>query len=133
MTYRRGTTDPRAQVHPAFQFARFEFNLAGNGERTIQVAQLDPFPAAFQNWLLGSWNVLNFLISSNGFGGILRLDLSWDGNAGVDQVHAFPLTGEGVADSLTGFELSGFSSKFVIRNGNYGAAVYKGWIQVRSF
>lgn len=130
--YHRVSTDPRVQVHPAFQFARFEFTLAALAIRRIQVQQLDPFPAAYQNWLLGSWNVLNFLITKDQFGGILRVDESLDGT-NYDQQHCFALDGQGFFNSCSGFELSGFSAQFVIQNDGVGPSIIKGWIQVRSF
>jgi len=128
---RRVSADPRVQIHPAFLFARFEFTVNAAATRTIQLTQLDPFPAAFQNWLLGPWNVLSFAIRKQQAGSaMLRVDQSYDGNT-FDHAWPFPLTGSDMQDYVTGFDLAGFCARFIIQNGSDSAAsLFTGWVKV---
>lgn len=129
--FRKLSPDPRSQVWPCTQAARFVVvTLAGSGEQAIEVTET-PFTAHL-DWLLGAFNVLSFGIKKDQFTGALRVDID-PGEGTFYQAFIFPLSGEGIIDTLTGFELGGLAARFTFINGQGAATNAFGWIQLRSW
>ena len=129
--FRKMSPDPRAQVWPCTQAASFfVVTLAGSGEQTIKVTDT-PF-VAHHDWLLGAFNVLSFAIKKDQFSGALRLEVD-PGEGTFYEAHVFPLSGEGLVDTLTGFEIGGLAARFIFVNGLGAPTNAFGWIQLRSW
>lgn len=128
---RKMYADARAQVWPCTQGAVFTVvTLATGGLQTIEV-QSTPF-VAHRDWLLGAFNVLSFAVKKDQFSGGVRVDID-PGDGVFYQAFVFPLTGEGVVDTLTGFEIGGLAARFHFVNGVDGTTNATGWIQLRSW
>lgn len=136
MTYtatslRKMYADARAQVWPCTQGAVFTVvTLAGGALQTIEV-QETPF-TAHRDWLLGAFNVLSFGIKKDQFSGALRVDID-PGDGVFYEAFIFPLTGEGIVDTLTGFEIGGLAARFQFMNGAGAVTNATGWVQLRSW
>lgn len=129
--FRKMSPDPRAQVWPCIQAANFfVVTLASGGEQVIEVTDT-PF-TAHRDWLLGAFNVLSFGIKKDQFCGALRIDID-PGEGTFYEAFVFPLTGEGVVDTLTGFEIGGLAARFTFINGLGAATNAFGWVQLRSW
>ena len=129
--FRKLFPDPRAQVWPCTQAAVFSIvALAASGSQGIEV-QETPFNA-HNDWLLGAHNVLSFGIKKTSFSGALRVDID-PGDGTFYQSFIFPLTGEGIIDTLTGFEIGGLAARFIFINGLSGPTNATGWLQLRSW
>lgn len=128
---RKLSTDPRAQVWPCTQHAHFTVTaLAGGGSQVIEV-QETPF-VAHLDWLLGAFNVLSFSVNKDQLSGAIRVDID-SGSGAFAQAFIFPLSGESVVDTLTGFEIGGLAARFTFINGLGAATDAYGWIQLRSW
>lgn len=124
-------TDPRVQVWPQTTFSSFSYNnIAGSATQIVFIETT--LAGENQRWLLGANNILSFAIRKDQFGGALLVEISI-GDGLLDQAFIFPLTGENVLDTLTGFELGGLDARFTLRNGLGAASDFKGWIQLRSW
>lgn len=128
---RKMNADARAQVWPCTQAAKFfVVTLAAGGSQVIEV-QDTPF-VAHRDWLLGAFNVLSFAIKKDQFSGAVRVEIDY-GTGAFSQAFVFPLTGQGVVDTLTGFELGGLAARFYFVNGVDGTTNANGWLQLRSW
>lgn len=124
-------TDPRVQSWPCTQFASFVVTgLAASSTEIIVIETT----AAVDNtrWLLGANNVLAFAVYKDTYSGAILVELDL-GNGSFKQAFMFPLTGEGIVDTLTGFELGGLAARFTFVNGLNGPTDAVGWIQLRSW
>jgi len=124
-------TDPRVQSWPCTQFVSFTVSgLAGSGTQVIVVEGT----AGGDNtrWLLGANNILAFAVYKDAYSGAIRVDLDL-GDGSFRQAFMFPLTGEGIVDTLTGFELGGLAARFTFVNGLNGPTAAIGWLQLRSW
>lgn len=129
--FRKVSPDPRAQVWPCTQFAVFTVTaLAGGGSQGVEVTET-PF-VAHLDWLLGAFNVLSFAVKKDQFTGAIRIDVD-PGDGTFYQAFVFPLSGEGIIDTLTGFEIGGLAARFIFINGSGAATDAVGWIQLRSW
>lgn len=129
--FRKTFPDPRAQVWPCTQTAVFYApTLAAGGSQPIQVTQI-PL-AVHYDWLLGAFNVLSFAVIKDQVSGAIRVDID-PGGGTFYQAFVFPLTGENVVDTLTGFEIGGLAARFTFVNGLVGITNATGWIQLRSW
>lgn len=129
--FRKLSPDPRSQVWPCTQATRFTVVLLdASGEQVIEV-QETPFNA-HNYWLLGAFNVFSFAIRKEDTSGALRIDID-PGNGTFYETFIFPLSGEGIVDTLTGFEIGGLAARFIFVNGLAGPTNAAGWIQLRSW
>lgn len=129
--FRKISPDPRAQVWPCTQAAVFTVtNLAGSGSQTIEVTST-PF-TGHRDWLLGAFNVFSFAVQKDQFSGAVRVDIDF-GAGTFSDAFIFPLSGEGVVDTLSGFEIGGLAARFIFVNGLSGPTNATGWIQLRSW
>lgn len=116
---------------PCTQHASFTITaLAGGGSQGIEVVET-PF-VAHLDWLLGAFNVLSFAVKKDQLSGAIRLDVD-PGNGLFYQAFMFPLSGEGVIDTLTGFDIGGLAARFTFINGMGAATDASGWLQLRSW
>lgn len=124
-------TDPRVQSWPCTLFANFTVtNLAASA---FEILVIEATSASDnQHWLLGAYNVLSFgIVAYSGSAGLLLETHLGDGNWW--ETHMFPLTGESIIDTVTGFEVAGLSARFRFQNGVDGVNSATGWIQLRSW
>ncbi len=129
--FRKVSPDPRAQVWPCTQAAHFfVVQLAASGTQDVQVTAT-PFNA-HRDWLLGTFNVLSFAIKKDRECGALRVDID-PGDGTFYESFIFPLTGEDVVDTLTGFEIGGLAARFIFINGLGPHTNAFGWVQLRSW
>lgn len=127
-------TDPRVQVWPQTTFRYFSFTglseIPGGGS---QVVLLETTVVADNSrWLLGSNNVLSFAIKKDQFSGALLVEID-PGDGTYNDSFIFPLSGESIMDTLTGFEIGGLAARFQVINGAGPACDCVGWIQLRSW
>ena len=131
LAFSKLSPDPRAQVWPCTQAVHFYvLNLAASGTKEIQVKETPMF--AHNDWLLGAFNVLSFAIKKDESGGAFRVHID-PGTGTFHNAFIFPLTGENVVDTLTGFELGGLAARFDFMNGLGATTNAYGWVQLRSW
>lgn len=124
-------TDPRRQVWPHTTFRYFRYTgIAASGTQILFVEQTTA--GDNDRWLLGANNVLSYAITKDEASGGLRVDID-PGNGTFYESFMFPLSGEDVMDTLTGFELGGMAARFMLVNGLAGPTIFTGWIQLRSW
>jgi hypothetical protein len=85
-----------------------------------------------KTFLIASRSILSFCIVKDQFSGALGVELSPDGGFTFFESFTFPLSGEGILDSLSDFPLCASAARFTLMLGSVGY-ITSGWLELRSF